>query len=260
MNNTARLGVLFSLLAFCGSSSADGLELEEWIKQYEKLGGITFLNPDKDCLGIQKREGQKPLISLKGSKPAAIREVFLQGYEIADEDLEALAGWAGLEQITVVDGKKITDKGAKAVAALPNLRRIVLDDTAVTEAGLNAFSGHKKLIHLDVSNASGNKVQNLDLKEMPELQSVVLSFKGMASIRLAKLPKLELVEFPLELEQAEISEAGALAELDFRGTKLKKLVLWGLPKLESLNLGKTPLSAADVAAVQRSVPGAKVKR
>lgn len=261
MTNAVRLGVLLSLLAVCGRSSADDLAVEEWIEQYGKLGGKAFLSTDKLTLCIQKREGQKPLVSLKGLKPAVIGEVYLQGYQVADEDLEALAGWTKLEQVAVEDGEKITDMGIKSLTALPKLRRLVLSNTAVTGAGLTAFSGHKELVRLDVSNSiGGNKVKNLELKEMPELQSVILTGKGVTLVRLTKMPKLEFVEFPMELEEADISEAGALTELDFRGTHLKKLTMLGLPKLESLDLKKTQIDADAVAVIQKAFPGVKVKK
>lgn len=265
MGDAGKLAALVGLTICCPILAADpSPTAKEWVEQYGKLGGKASLSPsDEPAIGIQKREGQKPLVSLRGLKPASgIRHVGLQGFEVADEDLEALAGWKELEQIDVVDGKKVTDKGVKTLAALPKLRELVLADTAVTAAGVNAFSGHKELARLTVSNTIvENRVKSLDLREMPKLKGLTLVCQGMTAVRLTKLPKLEWVaDFPPELEQAEVSGAGALTELEFRDTKLRKLTLSDLPKLESLDLRRTPLGADDVAGIQRALPGVKVRR
>lgn len=150
----------------------------------------------------------------------------------------------------------------RALAALPGLRELVLADTAVTATGVNALSGHKALARLTVSNTvAENQVTSLDLKEMPQLEGLVLVCQGLTTVRLTKLPRLVRVfDFPLELERAEVSELGSLTELDFRGTRLKKLALSGLPKLRSLDLRETPLGADVVARIQMTFPGVRVRK
>jgi hypothetical protein len=265
MTHAVKLGAVIFLLSSSCSSVADepAPSAKEWVDRYGKLGGVAVLTPDELSISIRKREGQKPLVGLNALQPpAGVRCVSLQGFEVADGDLEALAGWKALEEIDVIDGKMVTDKGVKALAALPKLRELVLADTAVTGVGLNAFSGHKELVSLTVSNTIvENKVASLDLKEMPKLKGLVLVCPGMTAVRLTKLPKLEWVtDFPLELEQAEVSELGMLTELDFRRTRLKKLAMSDLPKLEALDLRRTPLDADTVAGIQRSFPSVKVRR
>lgn len=258
-------GVAVLLAASCLSVADEPASTAtDWVTKYGKLGGKAFLwSPDEATIGIQKREGQKPLVGLKGLKPAAgIRRVVIQGFEVADDDLEALAAWKELEQIDVIDGKKVTDKGVKALATLPRLRELVLADTAATAAGANAFSGHKELTRLTMSNTIvENKVTSLDLKEIPKLQGLTLVCQGMTTVRLTNLPKLEWVgDFPQELEEAELSELRSLTELVFRGARLKKLTVSGLPNLESLDLRSTPLDGDTVAIIQKAFPAAKVRR
>jgi hypothetical protein len=263
--------VLFAVALMLGAPAAradDPLPtVKDWVEQYEKLGGKVYLWPpeeDEGTIGIWKREGQKPLVGLKGLKPAAgIRRVALQGFELTDDDVAALAGWKELDRVDVIDAPKVTDKGVKALAALPKLRVLVLADTAVTSDGVNAFSGHKGLTHLTVSNTVvKNRVTALDLKDLPELKGLVLVGEGMTKLRLTKLPKLEweCVVFPGDLEEAEFSELGSMTQLNFRNTRLKKLALSGLPKLESLDLRKTQLDADAVAAVRKAFSGVKVQR
>lgn len=265
MGHSSKIGCVIAILSVSCLFAADepAPTAKDWVSQYNKLGGKASLrDTDEAAIEVQKREGQKPLVSFKGLKPATgIRRVVIQGFEVADDDLEALAGWKDLEQIDVIDGKKVTDKGVKALATLPKLRELVLAGTAVTAAGVNAFSGHTELTHFTVSNTIvENQVKSLDLKEMPKLRSLCLVCKGMTTVRLTKLPKLEWVtDFPLELEHAEVSGAGSLTELEFRDTRLKKLVLSELPKLESLNLRKTQLDAAAVARIQKDFPEVGVR-
>jgi hypothetical protein len=267
MGHALKVGDFFgALLVASWLSFADepGPSAKDWVAQYVKLGGKAFLWPsDRSTIGIQKREGQQPFVGLKGLKPAAgIRRVVLQGFEAGDDDLEALVAWTELEQIDVIDGKRVTDKGVKALAAMPKLWELVLADTAVTSSGVGTFSGHKELARLTVSNTIvKNRVTSLDLKNLPKLKGLVLVCEGMTTVRLTMLPKLEWVaDFSAELEEAELSELGSLTELDFRGTRLKKLTLSGLPNLESLDLRKTRLDADAVAKIQKLFPGAKVRR
>src|SRR5262245_31426244 len=71
-----------------------------WLASYEKLGGKASLTVSEEgevILAIQKRKAQKPLVSLKALKlGAGVRIVGLQGFEIDDDDLEALATWKEL--------------------------------------------------------------------------------------------------------------------------------------------------------------------
>jgi hypothetical protein len=267
MGQAVKITVLFTLLAAASVSAADepAPAAKVWIEQYGKLGGEALLwpPPDETTISITKREGQKPLVGLKGLKPAAgIRRMVLQGFEVDDDDVAALAKWNELEEIGLIDCKKVTDKGVKELAALTKLRILELADTSVTAAGVNAFSGHKELAHLTVSNTIVDcRVTALDLKEMPKLEGLILVCAGMTTVRLTKMPKLVWVgDFPLELEQAEMTELGSLTELDFRSTRLKKLVLSGIPKLESLDLRRTQLDADALAGVRKAFPGVKVQR
>jgi hypothetical protein len=237
---------------------------QAWVAEYRRGGGEAGVRPD-DHRAVWVRRGQDEKVPARlTAVPATVggRRVLLYGFRVEDADLRAVASWPGLEQVDVIDGKGVTDKGVMALAALPGLREVVLADTAVTAAGVNAFSGHKELANLTVSNTIvENRVRSIDLKGMPKLQGLVLVCEGMTAARLTNLPKLEWVtDFPAELEEAEVSDAGRLTELEFRGTRLKKLSLSGLPKLESLDLRRTPLGGDDVASIQKSFPGVKVRR
>jgi hypothetical protein len=237
-----------------------------WVAAYQKAGGKAELATGSDDipgLAIEKRKGQKPLVTLKGVGPApGIRSVTLQGYEVSDEDLEALSGWKDLERLEVVDGAKVTDKGAKAIGKLPKLRSVGLHDTTITGAGVTAFGKHDSLAHFALTNTtSEGQVQSLELKELPKLETVTLAGEGITQVVLANLPQLQRVgDFPRSLEVADISGLGRVRELDFRGTRLKSLSLSDVPLLEALDLRQTELPDGAVAALRNTFPGVKIQR
>jgi hypothetical protein len=239
---------------------------DAWVAAYQKLGGkagLTTATGEEPSLWVEKRLGQAPLIGLDRLKPeSTIRTIGLQGYEVDDADLEALGAWKQLTRIEVIDGKKVTGKGVKAIARLPKLREVVLADSAVTTDGVTAFSGHPGLTHLTLSNTVlESRLRKLDLENLPRLATVTLAGEGMTAVRIANMPRLRLIgDFPTTLETADFSDLGALTALDFRGTKLKKLSLSGTPKLESVDLRETQLDEKAVADLRRAFPGVSIQR
>ena len=238
---------------------------ESWVAAYLKLGGqagLTASPRDEPTLWVQKRMGQKPLVGLKGLPAPGVRIVGLQGYEVNDDDLEALADWKDLEELQIVDGKVIGDKGVKALARLPALRRLELIDTSVTGTGVAAFSGHATLTHLTLSNTTlATRVRTLELKDLPKLEQITLSAEGVTGVRLANLPRLRYVgDFPLDLKTADLSDLGDVTELVFRRSKLNKLSLSRLPKLDCLDVRDTELDDKAVADLKRANPKVNVRR
>jgi hypothetical protein len=235
-------------------------EAVAWVTAYRRAGGKAELAPGPDgrtVLAIQKRKGQTPLVSLKGFRPApGVRAVTLQGYEVADEDLEALAGWKGLEEVHVVDGIKVTDAGVKAIAGLPNLHSVELCDTAVTGKGAAAFSKHESLIYFTLSNTIvEGQAKELKLTDMPKLATVSLAGEGITRVVLARLPQVrEVSDFPRSLEVADLSGLGRVKDLDFGHTRLKALLISDVPMLESLDLRDTRLPKGAVKVLRNRYP------
>lgn len=255
------------LTAVAASAQDKRTGAEVWVTEYQKRGGKAGLSDSaggEPALWVEKRMGQTPLVSLKGLKPAAgIRVIGLQGYEVNDDDLSALGEWKELEEIQVVDGKAVTDTGAKAIARLPKLRRVELVDTLVTGVGVSAFSRNSTLVSLTLSNTViKTRVRSLDLKDVPKLETLTLSAEGgITSVRLSKLPRLrELSDFPLDVESAELSGLDELSELDFRGSKLKKLSLSAMPKLKQLDVRDTQLDANTIFELKRQHPTLIIRR
>lgn len=251
--------------SFAQTSSKDRAAAA-WVAAYTKVGGRASLGTGPDGrteLAIQKRKGQRPLVSLKGFGAApGVRAVILQGYEVSDEDVETVAGWTGVERVEVVDGIKVTDAGAKAVARLPVLRSVVLADTAVTGKGLAAFCKHPTLAHLAHSNTVlPGQVKTLDLRELAKLETITLAGEGISRISLTGLPRLrEVADFPHSLEVADLSGLGRVRELDFSHTRLKSLSLTDAPKLQFLNLRHTEVPRDTVDALRKNWPEVRIQR
>lgn len=241
--------------------------VEDWLAEYKKLGGKAGVNTSTGphpTLWVQKRFGQMPLVGLKGMKtPPGIRAVSLQGYEVEDDDLLGLATWPGLEEVSIIDGKKVGDKGVQAIAKLPKLHRLDLVDTVVSEVGLAQLSGHRALTQLDLSNTVvTTKVRALRLKDIPKLESLSLACEGgMTSVSLTALPQLkQLGDFPLDVETAEVSGLPKLTDLDFRGSKLRKLTIADMPGLESIDLRDTQVDDETVKELKKKFPKVEVRR
>jgi hypothetical protein len=236
-----------------------------WLAAYEKLGGKgTLTQSDKGgaILSIEKRKGQKPLVSLKGLKAApGVRHVGLQGFEVDDDDLEALAAWNALERIEVVDGVKVADKGVKAISRLPNLRVVELADTAISDEGIAAFSKHKKLVHFLYSNANeAGRARVFELKDMPKLETITLCGEGIHTVALTRLPQLrEVCDFPRSVEVANFDGLGRVRDLDFSNTRLRSLLISDVPLLQSVDVRQTQLAGAAIKVLKANFPEINVK-
>jgi Leucine Rich Repeat (LRR) protein len=68
-----------------------------------------------------------------------LRSVAFTNCNITDAGLERLAEWKALEVVAVHGCGKITDVGLQYLVDLPNLQRVELDGTNVTEQGINAL-------------------------------------------------------------------------------------------------------------------------
>ncbi|HRE99522.1 MAG TPA: hypothetical protein PLI18_03330 [Pirellulaceae bacterium] len=134
-------------------------------------------------------------------------------------------------------GKQIDDAGILKLAALENLEVVGLNDTAVTNEGMKAFRGKKKLkeIHLVrctlVGDAGIAELVESQAMEHLDLRDTGISGKALETI--GKFPKLRILDLSETLSPG-VDDAG-LAYLS------------GLTALEDLNLWHTEVSDAGIA-------------
>jgi hypothetical protein len=237
---------------------------DKWVIDYKNLGGIASYNSDDGgSIQIQKRSNNKPLISINAMRSQPIiRKLEVQGYEIDDDDIIAIAKWKKISIVYIIDGKKVTDKGVIAIASSPELTKITICGTSITDVGIGAFSGNKTLTYLNIeSYAKDNKTINMALKEMPLLEKLFVGCNGLKSINLSKLPKLQSLEnIPSTVTTIELNDLASVDELDFSGTQLDKLTLSALPKLAKLNVQRTKLSRESIKSIKDDYPNINIKR
>ena len=246
----------------CDEPAAPG---HEWVVEYGNLGGDAYLwPPEHRTIGIAKLSGRKksfvPLVGLKA--PAGITSIILQGFEIGDADMIAIAQWKDIETLEIIDGKSVTDKGLKAISRMPVLKNLAMRDTAITGEGVTALSGSKSLVDLTISSTViPCRIRRICFKELPSLERLTLNVEGVEAVELANLPKLkEIIVFPTTLTSATVRGLDSLTELDFQNSLLKKLTVGSTPKLQTLDVRNTRMEKMEIYQLQLARPSVTIRR
>lgn len=186
-------------------------------------------------------------------------------------------------------GEKFTNDDLRNAASLPNVRHILLSDSAITDAGLvhlKPLSGLESLVlhNVRITDAGAANFKGLTNLDILELANTGITDAGLAN--LADMRKLERLYFStstyrelqpatrtapgsIVLAETPITDAG-LAHLT--GLKqLRQLILENLPitdaglphlaeltKLEVLDLRGTRVTPAGIARLQRALPATKI--
>jgi hypothetical protein len=165
-----------------------------------------------------------------------------------------------------LSGDKVTDDALTYVARFPKLKRLSLENTAVTGAGLAKLNG---VITLERLNLSGSKrIGDEDLRRIAHLAGInslrlndtAVTDAGMPTV--ARLTGLRA----LELSNTAVGDAGleklkpliVLKELMINGTKVTDAglePLKGLPALETVYASGTGVT---IAGVEKLRPKIKV--
>jgi hypothetical protein len=120
----------------------------------------------------------------------------------AFEDWESLRGLAGLREVVVEDGAD--DRAAAILATLPDLERLVLRRSPLSDAGFAALAGCPRLRDLNVPQAGCTAAGVRSLASLGSLRSLRLGGPrlagaevGDAVAELARLRSLHLIDVPL---------------------------------------------------------------
>jgi Leucine-rich repeat (LRR) protein len=184
--------------------------------------------------------------------------------------------------VNLNSGKVSADLLAK-LTALPEIERLSLSQSDVTDAALHSLKQLPELRYLDLSDTAITNAGLAQLALLPQLESLLLARTRITGAGLAALTKLKNLE-GLELGGTAIQDAGLqhvaalpkLSFLDLSGTKIGDLGLHylrkstnigslnltgtlvtdagltdlqGMPKLAGLNLGGTPVGDIGIKAL-----------
>ena len=184
-------------------------------------------------------------------------------------------GLRQLDRLTSLQGlslsrSQITDSDLVLLERLTTLQALELGDTAVTDAGLTHLEGLLDLRELDLENTQVTDAGLVTLTRLSGLQELDLSNTRVTDAGVAHLAtftdlrKLRLADMP-QVTGEGISNLWGLTKLEslsLEGMELGKLglgCLKELKNLKTLSLKNTVVSAADIADLQRALPGLEVE-
>ncbi|MEZ6092153.1 MAG: protein kinase, partial [Pirellulaceae bacterium] len=165
------------------------------------------------------------------------------GAAITDQELSILRGCPDLQRLAL-RRSEISDSGLANFATFHDLRSVILDDSNVTDVGLTNLANSKEL---SVLKLSGTQVTDEGLRlvrHWPSLSELCLANTKISDAGLAHL------------------KDSSLAILDLRGTAVspKSLdVLRGLPKLQILYLQSTQFGSDHVDTLAASQPRCRIE-
>ncbi|MBI1899979.1 MAG: hypothetical protein HYS13_02540 [Planctomycetia bacterium] len=212
------------------------------------------LNPEMRTVAllIQTTEGTS-LKSFQGF--TKLQHIDFAGPGINDEVMAGLKDCTGLE-IVQLQKTSVTDAGLAHLAGASGLKVLQVHDAPITGAGLALVPQVKSLIL-----GRRTKVQGDGFAPMEGMQCTVarfIEFDDAALKHVAKMPKLEVLEFPntAVTDEGVVALKGhpSLSRLALDGVKLGGAGLAALaeaPNLSYLSASGTPITDADLAPDQR---------
>lgn len=123
-----------------------------------------------------------------------------------DDDLAFLRDMPELRRLDL-DASNITDTGAKHLAGLKNLQFLNLENCRITDEGLKYLAGADSLVELRLRNAtiSGKGLRNLRLREKVNLKILDLAGTRVGDAGLDNLPEPSQL-FLLDLSFSQITD------------------------------------------------------
>lgn len=213
------------------------------------------LNPEMRTVAllIQTTEGTS-LKSFQGF--TKLQHIDFAGPGINDEVMAGLKDCTGLE-IVQLQKTSVTDAGLAHLAGASGLKVLQVHDAPITGAGLALVPQVKSLIL-----GRRTKVQGDGFAPMEGMQCTVarfIEFDDAALKHVAKMPKLEVLEFPntAVTDEGVVALKGhpSLSRLALDGVKLGGAGLAALaeaPNLSYLSASGTPITDADLAQIKGS--------
>ena len=185
---------------------------------------------------------------------------------IGDDEARWLGDLPDLKRLWL-HGTRVTDAGMAHVGDLHQLEDLVIYGTALTDDGFRHLRDLRKLAHLNMHGLAVGDGALVHLAQLTNLKTLHASYTKVTDVGLASLANLTQLEV-LSLDRTQVTDDG-LAHLK-RLTKLRELSLTGnqitaagarrlanLANLEQLALGGCPI---DDDAVKHLIHLKKLKR
>jgi hypothetical protein len=210
---------------------------------FAALAARADAQPDKVVAALEKAGavfGTDP-------KDPAVPVSFTMGANATDKDLAAVAGLKTIREVKLPAAvSQVTDKGVAALAALPDLETLHVDNTQLTDAGLAKLKGLKNLKKLTIANTKVTDKGLAALKDFPALEWVGVGKLNVTATGLTSLTACKEVRSLFVADQPALTDA-----------VLEKVA--GMPKLERLEIARAEkvtdkgLVALKKASLQRLV-------
>ena len=171
-----------------------------------------------------------------------------------------------------LDGQsKVTNDSLRPLAAIPTLKRLFLERTPVTDAGLVHLRAARSLDALGLGSVAGITNAGLsNLSELKTLKALSLADTKITDAGLSHLKPLTELYY-LNLAGAAVTDKGleeltgltALTDLDLSRTKVTDYGLGSLrnlKQLKTLGLKETAVGTQGLEWINRNLPGCQIKR
>lgn len=188
---------------------------------------------------------------------------------VTDEDLRCLGSLPDLERLDL-RATRITDAGLAHLKGCPRLRSLTLISVSrVTDAGLEHLKGLAHLEQLDLQGTGVTSKGLVHLDKLPRLRALKLSGERITDECMTQLKSLKGIE-ELLLAYTQVTDEGmtqlaghqALRRLHIRSGRITDIGLGSLEKsagLELLELPSTPrVTDAALAELQKALPKLQV--
>jgi hypothetical protein len=178
------------------TDALDSIETDVWYKGSDEFGRVVWNSgpnlTDDDIALLQKEKEVRRIL----------KEITVQSFNLNDDGLCEIAKLKTLEALRISLSSKLTIKGLKYLATMPQLSSIGLMVLRVPDGGIEEISRIRRLQLLGLYNAKNLKVADIRLlSDLPELNYLDLSgtklnndiipilakFKALSHLRLAKL-------------------------------------------------------------------------
>jgi hypothetical protein len=177
-----------------------------------------------------------------------LKRLLLYSSQATDESLACLADLQGLDTFFIWDASAITDAGAKHLSQLKNLESIHISNSQIGDGALEALATLPKLSRMSLQQNAFTDAGLGHLADMQQLRSLWIGMsKGkITDAGLAHLSGLEELE-QLDLQHSQVTDAG-----------LEHLK--GLKSLRRLLLGRAPVTDKGLDSLREALPDLNVNK